>query len=264
MRNATAAILVSTASLAGLSCKDGGPDVNLLSLEDDLELGAQLHEEILSNPDEYPLLDPEAYPDAYAHLYRIRDAILASDDVRYRDTFEWQLYILHDDEVLNAFAAPGGYIYVYTGLIRFLEREDDLAGVLGHEIAHADRRHSTQQLTKAYGVNTLLEVLLGKEPGLIADIAASLVNLRFSRADEAESDEYSVRYLCDTDWAADGAAAFFEMLLEDGGLQVPEFLSTHPSSESRVENIRAKAQELGCSTEPNPDAQYQALLDALP
>src|SRR5690606_15964356 len=139
MRSATAAILVT--ALAGLSCKDGGPDVNLLSLEDDIELGAQLHDEILSNPDEYPLLDPEAFADAYEHMYRIRDAILASDDIRYAEEFEWQLYILHDDEVLNAFAAPGGYIYVYTGLIRFLEREDDLAGVLGHEIAHADRRH---------------------------------------------------------------------------------------------------------------------------
>lgn len=259
MRHSAAALLV--ASLTGLSCQDDGPGLNLLTLEDDLELGAQLHAEILGNPAEYPLLDPVEYADAYAHLHRMRDAILASDDVRFADRFEWQLHILHDDSVLNAFAAPGGYIYVYTGLIRFLDREDDLAGVLGHEIAHADRRHSTQQLTKAYGVSTLVSVLLGEEPGLLADIAAALVNLRFSRADEAESDAFSVRYLCDTPWAADGAASFFEKIDGSGG---PEFLSTHPSPENRVEDIRALADELGCSTDPNPDADYEALLAALP
>ena len=61
--------------------------------------------------------------------------------------FDWELKIIHDDETLNAFCAPGGYIYVYTGLIKFLAHEDNLAGVIGHEIAHADLRHSTQQLT---------------------------------------------------------------------------------------------------------------------
>lgn len=262
MRYTTAALL--TASMMGIACNDGGPGLNLMTLDDDMELGAQLHAEILSNPADFPLLDPADHPDAYAHLYRMRDAILASDDVRFADRFEWQLYILHDDTVLNAFAAPGGYIYVYTGLMRFLDREDDLAGVLGHEIAHADRRHSTQQLTKAYGVSTLLQMLLGEKPGLIADVAAALVNLRFSRADEAESDAYSVRYLCDTDWAADGAASFFEKIVEMGGSGGPEFLSTHPSSENRVEDIRALADELGCSTEPKADGDYAALLAALP
>lgn len=246
------------------ACSVDLPDVNILSLEDDMQLGAELHAEIMSDPDAYPVIDEGAYPEAYGHLYRIADQVLDSSEIRYRDEFDWQFYLIHDDETLNAFAAPGGYLYFYTGLIRFLDEEDHLAGVVGHEIAHADRRHSTQQLTKAVGVQTLLQIAFGKDPGLLPQVAAALVQLDFSRADEAESDEYSVAYLCETDWAADGAAGFFAKLNEGNGIEIPEFLSTHPSSASRVEDIRAEAQARGCSTELNPDAQYEAFLASLP
>jgi predicted Zn-dependent protease len=258
------------ASLAGLSlaggCTDALPDVNIFGIEDDKQLGAELAAEIEANPKEYgTVLDREAYPDAYAHLDRIRDAILDSGEVTYREQFGWETHIIDDDEVLNAFAAPGGYIYVYTGLLRYLDREDDFAGVLGHEIAHADQRHSTEQLTKAYGIETLLGVVFGKKGGgALGDIASGLVSLEFSREDEAEADQYSVIYLCGTDYASNGAAGFFEKLLEEGAAEIPEFLSTHPSSDSRVEDINAEAADLGCSTETNPNGQYQAFIDSLP
>lgn len=247
-----------------VGCTDGGgiiDGLNLFSVEEDIELGSQLRDEINSMPEEYPLLDEGSYPDAYNRIYAIRDAILDTGAVEYADTFDWELYIIDDDETLNAFAAPGGYIYVYTGLIRFLEFEDELTGVMGHEIAHADQRHSTEQLTKAYGLQTLLSLLLGEDPGLAASIAQGLVSLSFSRADESEADDYSVIYLCETDYAADGAAGFFEKL---DGASVPEFLSTHPNSDTRVEDIRAMADGLGCSTELNPDGDYEGLISSLP
>ena len=105
------------------SCSDdkGGPKINLYTVQDDIELGQQLREEILADPITYPILSSEEYPDAYDKLYDIRDSILASGEVRYLEEFDWELFIIEDDEVLNAFCAPGGYIYVYTGLIKFLE-----------------------------------------------------------------------------------------------------------------------------------------------
>jgi predicted Zn-dependent protease len=240
----------------------GPDDLNIFAIEDDIQLGAELKLEIDADPATYPPLDRAAWPEAYANVERIRDAVLSSDDLDHRDDFSWQVTILDDDETLNAFAAPGGYIWVYTGLIRFLESEDQLTGVLGHEIAHADRRHSTEQLTKLYGISTLIDLTLGEDPGLLAEIAAGLVGLSFSRTQEAEADEYSVIYLCDTDYAANGAAGFFELLA--GSPESPEFLSSHPSSESRVADIDAKAKALGCSVEPNPDADYGAFLSSLP
>lgn len=244
------------------SCNgDGSGKINLYTIEDDIELGQQLSNEIASDPDTYPILSEALYPEAYAHLYEIRDSILASGAVYHADDFEWELNIIHDDEVLNAFCAPGGYIYVYTGLIKFLAHEDNLAGVLGHEIAHADLRHSTQQLTQSFGITVLLAVLTGGDPGLLGEVAAGLVNLSFSRSDEREADEASVDYLCNTDYAADGTAGFFEQL---EGFELPQFLSTHPSSETRVEDIIDYATSLECDLTLKPDADYQALIDALP
>jgi predicted Zn-dependent protease len=252
------ALLLLAVPLLATSCES---PPNIFTIDDDIELGGQLRDEIAAHPEEYPLLDRAEYPVAYAHLERIRDEILSSDDVQYRDEFTWELHIVNDDEMLNAFAAPGGYIYVYTGLIKFLDREDDLAGVLGHEIAHADQRHSTNQLTKAYGLDTLLGLLLGDDRGTISDIAQGLTTLQFSRADETESDEFSVQYLCDTHYAANGAASFFEKL---DGASVPAFLSTHPNPDNRVQAINDLADELGCDTTPWTGGQYADLVGSLP
>ncbi len=259
-------------AVAGLGLLGGcdaidGLNPNLFTIQDDIDLGAQLAEEIAKNPDEYgAILDPSdpANADAYAQLQRITDAVLASEEVEHRDDFEWELHIIHDDEVLNAFAAPGGYIYVYTGIIHYLDVEDHFAGVMGHEIAHADRRHSTQQLTKAYGVSTLLGIVFGSDPGVIAQVASGLLSLQFSRTDEAEADEFSVYYLCDTDYAANGTAGFFAKLESEGGVSIPEFLSTHPSPENRVEDINALAEDLGCSLELNPNEDWAGFQASLP
>ncbi|MFN7118902.1 MAG: M48 family metalloprotease, partial [Saprospiraceae bacterium] len=159
----------------------------------------------------------------------------------------WEVYIINDDNTLNAFAAPGGFIFVYTGLIKFLEQKDDFAGVLAHEIAHADRRHSTRQLTKAHGIAFIVDFIIGERQSAATDILQSLVGLQFSRGDEAEADQYSVAYLCGTDYAANGAASFFQKMIEQGqtGL-LPEFLSTHPNPDNRVSAINTEAQQRGC------------------
>ena len=257
-------IALLLAPLATACTDDGGGGLNLFTVDDDIELGQQIRDELAADPATYPILDESEAPEAYAHLYDMRDVILDTGEVTYADEFDWELYIIDDDDTLNAFCAPGGYIYVYTGLLHYLDYEDELEGVLAHEMAHADKRHSTEQLTKAYGVYGLLALLTGNDPGLVGEIAAGLVSLSFSRTDEAEADEYSVHYLCDTLYASDGAAGFFEKLLDEDGGEVPEFVSSHPSSESRVEDIRALAEELGCPTDLHPHADYDAFLDSLP
>lgn len=231
--------------------KDGTLVENVLGLtpENDVVLGQQVADEIASNPDEFPVLDETAYAEAYNYLNGMKDDILASDDVLYKDIFPYELKII-DQDVLNAFATPGGFIYVYTGLIKYLDNADDLAGVMGHEIAHADLRHSVDQMKQSLGIQFLLSIVLGE--GTAADAAAlasNFLGLKFSRDDEAESDEYSVIYLGDTDYACNGAATFFEKLEAEGGSNVPEFLSTHPSPANRVTDINAKATEDGCSIE---------------
>lgn len=237
----------------------------MFTIEDDKQLGLQVKEEIASRPAEFPVLDESQYSAAYSHLNRMKDSIMNSGNVTYRDEFLWELKIIHDDSVLNAFCAPGGYIYVYTGLIKFLDSEDQLAGVLGHEIAHADKRHTTKQLTKSYGIGLLLQVVLGENAALLQQIAQGLISLKFSRNHEAEADEYSVKYLCPTAYNAAGAAGFFQKLidLQQAG-STPEFLSTHPSSENRVQDISAHKTAFGCSGTGTFDSRYQQLIRSLP
>ncbi|MCC5943846.1 MAG: M48 family metalloprotease [Bernardetiaceae bacterium] len=248
-------------SIGVTSCSKDGT-LNVFSLQDDIELGQKVAAQIENDPN-IIVLDPAQYPVAYSHLNRITNNILNSGKVRYRNEFPWRVRIIQD-EVLNAFCAPGGYIYVYTGLIRYLNTEDEFAGVMAHEIAHADKRHVTNNLTRAYGIETLAAILLGDNPGALGEIASGLVNLSFSRSAEREADEYSVIYLCETEYQANGAAGFFELLLSSGQAgRTPEFLSTHPSPDNRVEDINAEARNRSCSLIPSGNP-YQELKNSLP
>lgn len=247
------------------SCKKSGGAASILfPVSKDVELGTQLKNEIASNPEQYPLLDSSKYPEAYGHILRIRDSILLSGEVYHKDDFSWEVKIIEDDNVLNAFAAPGGFIYVYTGLIKYLDTEDQLAGVMGHEIAHADKRHSINQMIQNYGVQILLDIVLGKNQGTLTQIAQGLTNLSFSRSDESEADEFSVIYLCPTSYNASGAAGFFEKIQEEGGSGgTPEFLSTHPSPDNRVTDIKNHKLELNCKGTIK-DGSYQEIINSLP
>ncbi|WCL82965.1 M48 family metalloprotease [Saprospira sp. CCB-QB6] len=257
--------LMFVALLLGSSACKKDQGINIFTLEQDKEFGAQLKTEIDANPAEYPLLPYAGNEAAYQYLYDMRDEILSSDELNYRSDFGWDLYIIQDDNTLNAFCAPGGYIYVYTGLIKFLDDADDLAGVLGHEIAHADQRHSTQQMTEAYGISTLLSVLAGDDPGMLAQIVTNLTSLSFSRSHERDADDHSVDYLCDTEYASNGASAFFQKLIDQGQSgSTPAFLSTHPNPDNRVQDINDRAAELGCSTTPKANAGYAAFKALLP
>ena len=131
------------ALLLAVGCtSDGG--LNLFTVQDDIELGQQVRDEILADPVSYPVLAEDEAPEAYAHLYRVRDAVLASGEIEHADEFDWEVYLIDDPQTLNAFATPGGHLFFYTGLVQYLDEEDHFAGVMGHEIAHADRRHSTR------------------------------------------------------------------------------------------------------------------------
>lgn len=257
-------------ALLGSACER---PINIFTVQQDKELGAQLAQEIENNPQEYPILDPAQYPVAYSYMYEMRDDILASQELKFKDEFEWQLRIINDDNTLNAFAAPGGYIYIYTGLMKYLDKVDHLAGVLAHEIAHADQRHSTSQMTKAYGLELLVSIASNNATaGQLSQVAAGLTSLGFSRADESDADEHSVEYLQTAKYACNGAAGFFEKLIDQGQTSgTPAFLSTHPNPDNRVIKINERADELNCPKGPalyyhdnGDNGAYAAMLATLP
>ena len=239
--------------------------------ENDVELGKMSAQSLAEDLDQYPILPEGEHPEAYSHLRRVVGGIIDSPEIQYQDVFAYdQMRIINRDDVLNAFCTPGGYIYVYTGLIKYLDQEDHLAGVLGHEIAHAEKRHGSMRLQKEYGVKALTSFLLLTVPISASDyinakIMKDLLGLSYSRDQEAQADEYSVRYLSTSDYACDGTAGFFIKLKETGNdVGIPEILSDHPDSASRIREIQKEAKRLGCSIEPADPSRWKAFQASLP
>jgi beta-barrel assembly-enhancing protease len=232
------------------SCESG---INLFSQQDEVELGREVDAEIRSNPQEYPIYTRDPSVKNYINQ-RIFQHILASGQIQSKNVYDYRFEIIDQPDILNAFALPGGSIYLYTGLLTFLDSEAALAGVIGHEIAHAERRHATQRLTAYYGVSFLLSLLLGNNPSQIAEIAANLfVGVAFlanSRSDENESDQFSYNYLKDTRYYAGGVKFFFEQLRDEGLISsqsnsVATFLSTHPDPLDRISETDRRLQTDG-------------------
>jgi predicted Zn-dependent protease len=244
MKTLGSVLLILVMMIAACRSKDG--DLTFFSTEDDLALGSKMAEQIESDRANFPLLEPKDHPELYEMLDGMLGEILRSEHILHRDELAWELKIIDNDTITNAFCTPGGYIYVYTGLIQNVESIDELAGVMAHEAAHGDLRHSTDQLTKTYGIRVLLSLILEGDMELLANIGANLLSLTFSRSDETEADLYAVRYLTDTRYDPRSFAKFFERLSKSGGdLGMMQFLSTHPDPGNRVGKIQAEWERLG-------------------
>lgn len=268
-----AVVLILSFSLTATSIHCGSRlGFNLFTDQDDVQLGKQLDEEIRNNPEEFPILT--THPHVREYVAAIGERILQSQHIRKRDIYPYQFEIIHDDSTINAFCTPGGFIYVYTGLLRFLDNEATLAGVIGHEIAHAERRHATRRISAYYGTQILLAVVLGQNPGVVEQIAANLFTglgfLANSRSDEREADRFSMLYLEDTEYYPGAIRFFFDKILEQqrrGGGTIERLLSTHPLPQDRVAHVEQTARERNFPepTEENLFIQrYQEFKQTLP
>lgn len=248
---------VMIAGLLGPACsshRDGA--LNFYTVDRDIRLGKELKRQIEKDPAKYPVLPESGNEQVYAFVRGVAAKILNSGKVKYRNEFTWEIQIIQDDKTLNAFCTPGGYIYVYTGLIHFLDNEDQLAGVLGHEIAHADLRHSTRQMTTHQSASFLSTLITpNAQPGFFEDVALGLLSLKFSRTHENEADLKSVEYLCGSGYKADAAAGFFRKM--QVAPHLPTFVSTHPSPKNRVKRIEEMGAAMDC---PAPDTGTGAYL----
>ncbi len=248
---------------------------NLYSVEDDVQIGKEIQKQVSDLPKEFPVL--QGHQDVKAYISGLGRNVLQSKYIQYKDIFPYTFEVIHDDSTINAFSISGGFIYVYTGLIKFLDNEAALTGVIGHEIAHAEKRHMTQRLTAYYGVSIILGLVLGNNPSVLGEIAANLfVGLGFlanSRADETEADNYSIKYLTGTKYYPGAITFFFDKIREEqrikgetpGGLD--RLLATHPLPQDRINNVNLKLSKL----KPRPDPtkglfteEYQSMKSKLP
>lgn len=193
-----------------------------------------------------------------------------------RPNLPWQFTVV-DEPAVNAFALPGGYIYLTRGILAFLHNEQQLAGVLGHEIGHVTARHAAQQYTQATSAGlglTLLSIFVPEARPFqgAAESALGLLFLKHGRDDELQADRLGVQYAAKTGWDPAGVAGMLRTLQrldEASGSRrgVPNFLSTHPAPADRVDRVQAFIREypvpVGTSGRTANAGEYQRHIDGI-
>ena len=208
---------------------------------------------------------------ALAVLNRIGRELASRADSTAR---EYEFHLVDSPEV-NAFAIPGGHIFVNRGLVEHADNVAELAGVLGHEIAHVTERHGLEQVEKRQRTGILVSLVymvLGRDPGVLEQIViqggGAAVFAKYGRDAEREADQRAVDIVRAAGYDPEGIATFFEELLDQQRTQpggVEQWFSTHPTSDERVRNTRALIAAAGpANGRPVRDTpEYQALRERL-
>jgi predicted Zn-dependent protease len=170
-----------------------------------------------------------------------------------RRDLDWQFFIVDSKEV-NAFAVPGGFVYVNRGLIERSDQMDELAGVLGHEIGHVVRRHTVKQMEKAQGANigvtlacVLTSVCNSQAAGAAINVLGGAVFARFSRQDEAEADQEGFNNVVRAGISPVGMVTMFRKLLDERKARpgaVESMFLTHPLEEDRIQAVQAQINQI--------------------
>jgi predicted Zn-dependent protease len=218
------------------------------SEESEKEMGVAAYRDVLKH---YPL---STDPEVNAMIRRVGERIAVAAN---KPSFEWEFAVIKDDKIVNAFCLPGGKVAFFTGILKLTQNESGVATVMGHEVTHALYRHGIERICRSY-----LEMLA--QAGAIAGAATGKVNpavlqgvlmaygvnaqLPFNREQESEADYIGLRLMAQAGYDPHEAIAFWERmsgcprnmigkLCFRSGAGVPEFLSTHPSEETRIKNL---------------------------
>ena len=182
------------------------------------------------------------YPDQ-----RLQDQVdavgkkLVDNTIAQETPYTYEFHLLSDPNTVNAFALPGGQIFITYALYKRLNSEDQLAGILGHEIGHVVGRHSAERIAQSELANTVATgAQVGADAGMLASQLGQTILLKNGRGDELESDDLGVKFMLEAGYDPEALIEVMQILKEAGGGQrVPEFQSSHPDPDNRIEKIRA-------------------------
>ena len=252
-------LVFATLSLIIVACAkvpiSGRKQVNLVPESQMIGMAVPAYEEFLTASNVVPESDPRT-----AMVKRIAANIQASVEQYLAETgtskrvegFVWEFNLV-DDPTINAWCMPGGKVVVYTGILDVAEDEEGLAVVMGHEVAHAVARHGNERMSSQLAIQAggvTLAVLMNEKPQVAQDlfftaygIGTGLGSLKFSRQHETEADQLGLIFSAMAGYDPREAPSFWERMGANAGAQPPEFLSTHPNHDTRVNNLNAMMDE---------------------
>lgn len=248
-------LLAVSVSLVGCETNPytGRKQLLMTSVGQEVQMGAQAYNQVKADPKMRPSQDPREIEPVKRVAARIVEAAKRSKYAEMAKQFQWEVTVIKDDKTANAFALPGGKMAVYTGIFPMAKTEAGLAAVMGHEVVHALARHGAERMSQGQLTNTVLQVagaaigLSGGNPMLGQATMAALgagaqvgVLLPFSRKHESEADYVGIILAADAGYDPRESVALWERMgqASGGGGGSGEFLSTHPSHETRIEQLK--------------------------
>jgi len=238
-------IIVLVLLLALVGCVTTGPkgkkSLILISTSQEVDIGKQVAADVESKE---KVLDDAT---VQSYVNQVGQKVVSVCD---RKGLTYYFKVLDNDEI-NAFACPGGFIYVYKGLLKTMDNEAQLAGVLGHEVSHVVARHSVKKLQQIYGVSLLIQVALGKKSESVQKVvaaAASVVLMGYGRDNEFEADEYGTLYEYRANRNPNGMSQLlgkFKSMEKNPPGTLEKLLSTHPPASDRIARVNAQVAGFG-------------------
>lgn len=226
----------------------------IISTKQEIAIGESVAKEIEKR---YPLVEDTALQE---RIDRIGRSIVAVTDQRQELPYTFK--VLDVDEV-NAMAAPGGFIYVFRGLTDLMPTDDEIAGILGHEIGHVVERHSMAQLEKSLGMMVLLGALFGEKGFLLQTVALDAIAAGYSRSDEREADRLGYEFSVKAGYNQYGMLMGLMKLHELNPQQKSDLFSDHPEAAARIKLMRRYLgeNEVAPAAVPAEDGRSASVVD---
>jgi predicted Zn-dependent protease len=240
--------------------------LNLLSTEQEIKLGQQVATEVEKKE---KLL---ANAEIQAYVRDIGQRLAAGSP---RQDVQYTFKVIDSPDKVNAFALPGGFMYVYTGLMRTLDNEAELAGVMAHEIGHVAGRHHGESMTRQFGYNFIMSIILGEDANALAELGSRLLGtagaMYYSRDNEREADQLGMSFLFEAGYKPEAMLTLMGKLsAEDskrGGGRALAIFASHPPTEERAQRLRALVEQyskgIRDSRSLHADRYRQKVLDVL-
>ncbi len=224
------------------------------------QLGRQMRSQVLQK---YPPLQD---PQVQQYVDQVGQRVVRTIGGRPQG-IDYSFTVVKGDQI-NAFTMPGGDIYVYTGLLKAADNEAQLAGVLAHEVGHVVNRDVAEQLVTQYGLQALASAALGQNPGVIAQLVASVAEqgylLHYSRAQESDADQVGLKLMARAGYNPEAFVSFFQILeRQQKGPQPPEFLSSHPSPQNRIAQAQQEIRQMSNPPTALDRDRYQQVMRQL-
>lgn len=241
-------------SIVGLTaCQKSTDQVTRINKEDftiaeQQQIGDFFKQVIADDYERFPRLNADVFAEAHRYLNSLLETLLVSSAIERRNELDWNVTIIRNDAERNAFILPGGELYLYTGLLKYLNSEHELLSIIAHEIAYADTDRAINRLNAEYGGVLLGDILLKNEISNLDEILNNLPRLVLTSSEVMKADIYSVNLLCDYAWDARGLKSVFERV-DSVGTHL-EWLDTRQGNlTERISVVENAAQACGLEGE---------------